>query len=222
MFTSVLLFGSAAGTLTVALDALVISFWSYRKGHPPYKIVFNVCALPLTIWIAAHLFFLFPSIEPLVRVPSVKCSRFRVLLGPLLAIHDCLLPAKQLDYHVRNFSREGFARFGVWRETFSGYPSTTSGRGSVAALLVRYTTEMDFTVLGIVVPLLLVLLFNVSRRLPGRVEDANAHLTQLNTLYCRRSRPAMAIDAKDQITHGHIRRVQRTRSRPSEGRWRQR
>src|SRR6188474_1721983 len=34
VFTSVLLFGSAAGTITVALDALVISFWSYRKGHP--------------------------------------------------------------------------------------------------------------------------------------------------------------------------------------------
>ena len=58
VFTSVLLFGSSAGTITVALDALVISFWSYRKGHPTYKIIFNVCALPLTIWIAAHIFFL--------------------------------------------------------------------------------------------------------------------------------------------------------------------
>src|SRR4051812_13100230 len=34
VFTSVILFGSAAGTLTVALDALVISFWSYRRGQP--------------------------------------------------------------------------------------------------------------------------------------------------------------------------------------------
>ena len=84
VFTSVLLFGSAAGTLTVALDALVISFWSYRKGHPPYKIVFNVCALPLTIWIAAHLFFLFPSIEPLVRVPKGQVLPISALVGPLL------------------------------------------------------------------------------------------------------------------------------------------
>src|SRR3990170_2127773 len=44
VFTSVLLFGPAAGTLTVALDAFVISFWSYRKGNPNYKILFNVCA----------------------------------------------------------------------------------------------------------------------------------------------------------------------------------
>src|SRR6478735_1328333 len=66
VFTSVLLFGSAAGTITVALDAFVISCWSYRKGHPTYKILFNVCALPLTIWVASHVFFLFPLMEPMV------------------------------------------------------------------------------------------------------------------------------------------------------------
>jgi hypothetical protein len=60
VFTSVLLFGSAAGTLTVALDALVISFWSYRKGHPPYKIVFNVfltCALCRSQYGLRHMSF---------------------------------------------------------------------------------------------------------------------------------------------------------------------
>src|SRR6188472_624838 len=31
VFTSVLLFGPAAGTLTVALDALVISLWGHRR-----------------------------------------------------------------------------------------------------------------------------------------------------------------------------------------------
>src|SRR5258708_35677767 len=56
VFTSVLLFGPAAGTLTVALDALVISLWSYRKGHPNYKVVFNVCAVALTLWFASHLY----------------------------------------------------------------------------------------------------------------------------------------------------------------------
>ena len=43
----------------------------------------------------------------------------------------------------------------------------------------------------------------------GRVEDANQHLSQLNKLYMSTIETlAMAIDAKDQITHGHIRRVQ--------------
>jgi diguanylate cyclase (GGDEF)-like protein/putative nucleotidyltransferase with HDIG domain len=43
----------------------------------------------------------------------------------------------------------------------------------------------------------------------GRVEDANRHLSELNSLYISTIETlAMAIDAKDQITHGHIRRVQ--------------
>ena len=45
VFTSAILFGPAAGTLTVALDAAVISFWSFKRGQKLFKIVFNVCAL---------------------------------------------------------------------------------------------------------------------------------------------------------------------------------
>jgi putative nucleotidyltransferase with HDIG domain len=43
----------------------------------------------------------------------------------------------------------------------------------------------------------------------GRVEDANRHVDELNRLYLSTIETlAMAIDAKDQVTHGHIRRVQ--------------
>ena len=43
----------------------------------------------------------------------------------------------------------------------------------------------------------------------GRVDDAHRHLKELNDLYLSTIETlAMAIDAKDQITHGHIRRVQ--------------
>src|SRR5215203_3542755 len=81
VFTSVLLFGPAAGTLTVALDAFVISLWSYKKGHPNYKILFNVCALPLTIWVAAHLFFIAADITPLTATERTVPTR--ELLLPL-------------------------------------------------------------------------------------------------------------------------------------------
>ena len=43
----------------------------------------------------------------------------------------------------------------------------------------------------------------------ARVEDANRHVDELNHLYLSTIETlAMAIDAKDQVTHGHIRRVQ--------------
>ena len=43
----------------------------------------------------------------------------------------------------------------------------------------------------------------------GRVEDSNKHLSDLNRLCLSTIETlAMAIDAKDQITHGHIQQVQ--------------
>jgi putative nucleotidyltransferase with HDIG domain len=43
----------------------------------------------------------------------------------------------------------------------------------------------------------------------ARLADAQRHVTQVNDLYLSTIETlAMAVDAKDQITHGHIRRVQ--------------
>jgi putative nucleotidyltransferase with HDIG domain len=208
VFTSVLLFGSAAGTLTVALDALVISFWSYRKGHPPYKIVFNVCALPLTIWIAAHLFFLFPSIEPLVKVPAGQVLKIGALVGPLAVFTVIYFLLNSWIITLAISLERGLAPFPVWRDNFLRLCVNYFGGASVAALLVSYTKDLDYTYLAVIVPLLVVLYLTFSMSM-GRVEDANRHLTQLNALYMSTIETlAMAIDAKDQITHGHIRRVQ--------------
>ncbi len=65
VFTAVLLFGPAAGTLIVTLDAFIISLWAHKRDNPLYKIFFNVCALPLSIWVSANLFFLIAGIQPL-------------------------------------------------------------------------------------------------------------------------------------------------------------
>src|SRR5262249_20299356 len=116
VFTSVLLFGPSAGTLTVALDALVISFWSYRKGHPPYKILFNVCALPLTIWIAAHLFFVLAGVPPLVLNPAP--IQIRDLVAPLLVF---TLVYFLLNSWIITFAialERSLSPLRIWRENF--------------------------------------------------------------------------------------------------------
>jgi diguanylate cyclase (GGDEF)-like protein/putative nucleotidyltransferase with HDIG domain len=206
VFTSVLLFGSSAGTLTVALDALVISGWSHRKGDPLYKIIFNVCALPLTLWVASHVFFALADINPLFR--SSAPVDIKGLIVPLLvftilyfSLNSWIIAfAISLEKHISAFS--------IWRNNFAWLVLNYVGGASVAWLLVSYTKDLDYTYLAVIVPLLFVLYFTFSMSM-GRVEDANRHLTQLNTLYMSTIETlAMAIDAKDQITHGHIRRVQ--------------
>ena len=206
VFTSVLLFGPAAGTLTVALDAFIISFWAHKKGDPLYKVIFNVCALPLTIWLAAHLFFISAGIEPLANSDSPVL--IRNLLLPLLLFTIAYFGLNSWIITFAIALEKGLSPTKIWRENFIWLSLNYFGGASVAALLVSYTRDLDFTYLAVIVPLLVVLYFTFSMSV-GRVEDANRHLTQLNALYMSTIETlAMAIDAKDQITHGHIRRVQ--------------
>jgi putative nucleotidyltransferase with HDIG domain len=214
VFTSVLLFGVPAGTITVALDALVICVWSYRRNDPLYKIFFNLFALPLTIWTAAQIFFSLPNwppllsrIEPLYQnptpIPIVQ------LLGPLilLAVTYFALNSWLIAFAIaleRNLSP-----IRIWRTNFALLSLNYFGGASVAAFLVSYTRNIQWEYLALIVPLLIALYFTFSHS-TGRVADANRHLSELNTLYMSTIETlAMAIDAKDQITHGHIRRVQR-------------
>src|SRR5919106_4148109 len=50
VFASVLLFGTCAGTLTVALDILVASLRFKHKPKEPIRVVFNVSAAAVSIW----------------------------------------------------------------------------------------------------------------------------------------------------------------------------
>ena len=206
VFTSVLLFGPAAGTLTVALDALVISLWLARKGHPFYRIAFNVCALPASLWIGAHIFYRIWDSGPLSGITKpiqIGALFFRLICFTVTYyLFNSWLIAFAISFEKR------LSPLSVWRDNFAWLSLNYFGGASVAALLVTYTRNIDFAYLAFVLPLLAVLYFTFSTSL-GRAEDANKHLSELNSLYMSTIETlAMAIDAKDQITHGHIRRVQ--------------
>ena len=208
VFTSVLLFGPPAGTLTVALDALVISLWGHRtKRQPPYKSLFNVSALALTLWLSAHIFFITANTPPLVlsEADDVPLSQ---VLGPLLAFTISYFLLNSGVIAIAISLERHLSAFRIWQKNFAWLSLNYFGGASVAALLISYTRDIDFAYVALIIPLLIVLYFTFSTSM-GRVEDANRHLEQLNALYMSTIETlAMAIDAKDQITHGHIRRVQ--------------
>src|SRR5512134_3873198 len=47
VFTSVLLFGTCAGTITVALDTLVAALSSQRRAREPLRVLFNLSSASL-------------------------------------------------------------------------------------------------------------------------------------------------------------------------------
>jgi putative nucleotidyltransferase with HDIG domain len=201
VFAAVLLFGPSVATIVVAFDAFVLTSWKRSTQRSRLRTLFNMSAGTTAIWTAAHLFS-----APLAQ--SHETARLDQLFLPVLAL--------ALSYFVANSSliaiaiglESGARPFDIWRRNFAWLGLNYIGGASVAMLLVNYTRRIDFAALGVIVPLL-VITYLTFRTSLARLEDAHRHVEQLNDLYLSTIETlAMAVDAKDQITHGHIRRVQ--------------
>lgn len=204
VFTSVLLFGPSAGTVTVVLDSLVISFWMDRRKRTLRRILFNATAPAIAIRIASEVFFFWSGARP----GQIHRNDIAQLIAPVFAfallyfLINTLLVARALVIE------RGGSLQRVWYDNFPVVSINYFVGSSIAMLIVAYTDQIDLTVVSIIVPLLFIsyLTFRTSM---GRVEDAERHIAQVNELYLSTVETlAMAVDAKDQITHGHIRRVQ--------------
>jgi putative nucleotidyltransferase with HDIG domain len=201
IFTSVLLFGTPAATITVAFEALLMS--SLRHRHEARKVLFNMTEPALSIWVAANVFFLFVS-GPLRTQPQ----NIGTLLGPMLLLTATyfLLNSWLTAIAVGFVSKTRIDR--IWRENFSWLSLNYLVGASVALIIVQSAPTVGLTTLGIILPLLALSYFT-NKSAMGRLEDANRHIAQVERLYLSTVESlAMAIDAKDQVTHGHIRRVQ--------------
>jgi diguanylate cyclase (GGDEF)-like protein/putative nucleotidyltransferase with HDIG domain len=207
VFAAVLMFGPAAATVIVVLDTLVISFWLGRRANPPSRLLFNVAAPAVAIWVAANGFYWATGITPLSITPRPIISLVFPLLG--LSVVYFLLNSWLIAFAVA-FQKHQSA-FSIWRKNLLWLSLNYFSGASVAALLLPYLLQLEYAfirIVGILLPLLAISYLTLKTAL-GRVEDANRHLGQLNRLYLSTIETlAMAIDAKDQITHGHIRRVQ--------------
>jgi putative nucleotidyltransferase with HDIG domain len=205
-FSCMLLFGPEAGAVTLALDALVLG-WHQRMGL--LKTAFNLGTLALTSWVAGTAFFTLSGVEPLFgqAAPTLPLIGPLALLAASFYIINTGLIAGAIAFETRGHA------FHIWRTHFVWLAPGFAASASVALLLVSALQQMKFTtelmpVLLLVPPLFVVFYFTL-RTSFGRLEDAKGHVATLNRLYLSTVETlATAIDAKDEVTHGHIRRVQ--------------
>ena len=202
VFASVFSFSPEVSTVIVAIDTLILTSWLRGQNRSLLRALFNMSAGTVAIWVSAHLF---SAIITVPLGPSVRLDRLLLPLASLalsyFAINSALV-ALALGFERR------ISALSIWRQNFAWLSLNHLGGASVALLLVTYTRNVDFTALGAVVPLLTIMYLTFRTSL-ARLEDANSHVVQLNQLYMSTIESlAMAVDAKDQITHGHIRRVQ--------------
>lgn len=202
VIASVLLFGRDAGTMTVLLDALVITL-RFRKRHDPWQVAFNLSAGPISIWTGATVFSLL-STHP----ESLSDRELSTLLLPLLALTICYFLVNSSLVAIALGLERKRPPTAIWSSHLRWLSVNYFGGASLAALLVAYTKTVDVTAVGLILPLLLIS-YLTSRTSLARIEDAHRHVSEIRSLYLDTIQSlAVAVDAKDQITHGHIRRVQ--------------
>ena len=204
VFASVLLFGAASGTITVLLEALIILLWMAPAGRPPHRLLFNMAAPTIAIWVSGNVFFLVSGIEPF----SAHTTPLQGLFIPLAAFTALYFLLNSWLVAIAVGLETRTSPYSIWVNNFIWLSVNYFSGASVAALIVTYTRRLDIGTLAVIVPLL-VISYLTFKTAMGRVEDSNQHLTELNRLHLSTIETlAMAIDAKDQVTHGHIRRVQ--------------
>jgi putative nucleotidyltransferase with HDIG domain len=199
--TTALLFGPAPATLAVALDTFIVT---WRRRHAPMRQVLNTVAPALGMWTGSHVFYWMSGIAPLAQA-HVPVARLVLPLFAMTAVYflvNSALIATAIGLEGRKSPLQ------IWRQHFSWLSVHCLAAASVSFCLVMLIYQVSLGAVFVVLPLLVVLHLTL-RSSFGRLEDARTHLAHLDRLYLSTVETlAMAIDAKDDVTHSHVRRVQ--------------
>jgi putative nucleotidyltransferase with HDIG domain len=198
-----LLVGPSAGALTAALDGLVLSFRMTRRLRTLTRVGFNVGSLAIANWTAGTVYLALAGTGP-VEGP-LAAFRLLVSMGAFGALHFALNSG--LVAAAVAFERGG-SFTAIWRQHFSTLWMSSFGGTFAAMLMIVLARQSALEVLILVAPLPVVL-YVALRHALGRAEDQIEHLGKMNRVYVATIEAlAQAVDAKDQVTHDHVRRVQ--------------
>jgi len=199
--TLALLFGPAPAAIAVAVDSLIMS---WRLGHAWRRIMLNMAAPAVSIWAGAQVFFL------IARVPALAHSDVAVgsLIAPLLLMTLIYFALNSGLIATAVGFESGQSPVDIWRRHFQWLGIGYMASASLAFCFVLLIQQVSFLAAIVILPMLAV--FHLTLKASyGRLEDARRHLADVDRLYLSTVETlAMAIDAKDDVTHSHVRRVQ--------------
>ncbi|HXG92229.1 MAG TPA: HD domain-containing phosphohydrolase [Blastocatellia bacterium] len=198
IFISVLRYGTYASVVLAAVDAFIctLQFKGRRK-----IIWFNTAVMSLSIFVSSE------AVRWAFGDPSALAAdmqRLFMAAGVLALIHYavnsglmCLVTAL----------RSGRTVLATWRDTFL-WTSISYFVGAVAAcLVINLISIISFYAFIISVPILAITYFTYKVYL-DKMEASSRHAEQMADLHLRTIEAlAIAIDAKDEVTHEHVSRV---------------
>jgi putative nucleotidyltransferase with HDIG domain len=196
-----LLFGPGPATLAVVAHVFV---YSVRRRRPARQAAFNAAALALSMWGSWRAFFALAGVAPL----AIGHAPIAPLVGPLVALTLVYFALNSGLTAVAVGLDSGQSPFEIWKRNFQWLWVGYLGAASVAFCLILLLQQGNLAAAAMILPLLAV--FHLTLRSSfGRLDDARRHLGDMDRLYLSTVETlAMAIDAKDDATHSHVRRVQ--------------
>ncbi len=202
VFASILLFGPPVAVLTVAVDGLWISLT--QRDRRFYRALFNIAEPAVSTWSAAQVFVAVARLSP-----GALSTNAAVIVPATIAMAATFFA---LNSGLSAFAvalESGSSALEFWRGHAWYLAVNYYAAASLAALAVDSGARINFAVAALVAPLLL-LSYVAYREASTRVDEAHRHVGDVERLYrASVEMLAIAVDAKDQVTHGHIRRVQR-------------
>ena len=196
------LLGPGVGAVLVALDAIVLCTKEFLlgRGLRREQVAFNVAAPAVSIWFAA---FATGLSGPL---PAAGLSAAFVIQLALFTALYFLLNSGLVTVAISLEQREGPLK--IWWANFRELWINFAAGASIAAFAAN-AKDLNLAFIGVIVPLLVVIYVTYSWS-AKRVQVERDKNLELNRVFLSTVEAlALAIDAKDQVTHGHIRRVQR-------------
>ena len=198
---SAVLFGPAPGTVTIAIDSLMMS---YGRGQQAQRLLFNGSAPALAFWCGSAMFFWLSGFGPVFGADFHADT----LVLPLAAFAGVYFLLNSGLTALAVSMQKQQSPFAVWRSHFMMLSLNYFAAASAAFLLVLLTEYLSVIALAAVLPLLAVI--NLAMRSwTGRLEDAQQHVATVDRLYLSTiGALSTAIEAKDGVTSSHIHRVQ--------------
>jgi len=206
IFTTVLLHGPYPATILACFDGYIAS---RKLTNRTSSIVYSASVMGVSIFVSAQVF-------------EYVLSKYNLGRATDLALPELILPLCFLaltHYLLNTFGigclaafRHNLPIFYVWKDNFL-LASLTYFAGAAAAALLYFAIQSSdikwsFPTLILVAPILIFVYLSLKITYE-KVEEKNRHLAELTRLHLSIIETlAVAIDAKDQTTHGHVRRVQ--------------
>ena len=210
-FSAALLFGPAAGALLAAIDAVALSARLLHSRRSALRTLFNASAAVLAMATASRVFFALARTQPFASHPSDIIGHPGAL-AVFATVYFGLNTGLVAGAVAASGSRPAWQ---VWREHFlplwPGYAGGAFAAGLGLFLLSAQHGDLRVLVFVLPIPFILYITF---RTATGRMHDDVSHLTRINSMYLATIETlAQAVDARDDVTHDHLRRVQKNAMR---------